>query len=609
MMKNLIAIILFLTSFSVFAKEYKGAELRTHESFLYGRFESRFKPANRSGVVSSLFTYHEISNTSDWNEIDIEFVGRYDDNIQINIISALQKNHVRSQYIDFNPYEDYHNYAFEWTPDYVAWLIDDVEFFRFEGEVAALMNLEQKFMMNIWPPGYENWVGPFDENSLPAFSFYDWASYSSYTPGSGNTGTNNNFTLQWKDEFDSYNSERWGKGTHTWNGNNCDFVSENAHFANGNLILCLTPEGQTGYQDQKAPKLKWIRNYSDTGKLTAHFSEELDETSAETKTNYTISGVTINSATLSVDKKSVELSVSNYQNTTAQNLIIMNIKDLLGNTGSVGVVTIPALNYLGVNGKINIGGDADFGYTADQEWNTSKTFGYSEGSKENWPENILINGTDEDLVFVNERKGTAKYTIYTINGDYKVKLLFAEKYFNSANGRVFDIYIENQLVEDNFDIYAEAGINNALIKEYVIPIADESIDIYFCGITDSPIFAGVQYERMSSGIGNNNEKPKTFELYQNYPNPFFSKSSTSSAANSTTKIKFNIPEQENLDLSNAKLGVYNSIGQKVADLINSHISFGDNEIDFSAENLSAGIYFYKLVLNGQVQTKKMIFIK
>ena len=40
------------------AQEYLGAELRTKESFLYGRFEARFKSAQGDGLVSSFFTYH-----------------------------------------------------------------------------------------------------------------------------------------------------------------------------------------------------------------------------------------------------------------------------------------------------------------------------------------------------------------------------------------------------------------------------------------------------------------------------------------------------------------------------------------------------------------------
>ena len=71
-----------------YGKIYKGAEYRTKEAFTYGRFEAHYKPANREGVVSSFFTYHEITDSTSWNEIDIEVIGRYQNNIQFNVIDA-----------------------------------------------------------------------------------------------------------------------------------------------------------------------------------------------------------------------------------------------------------------------------------------------------------------------------------------------------------------------------------------------------------------------------------------------------------------------------------------------------------------------------------------
>ncbi len=52
-------------------------------------------------------------------------------------------------------------------------------------------------MMNIWNPVYTNWVGNFNSLTLPCASIYDYVKYSSYTPGAGNYGTDNNFTLEW----------------------------------------------------------------------------------------------------------------------------------------------------------------------------------------------------------------------------------------------------------------------------------------------------------------------------------------------------------------------------------------------------------------------------
>jgi hypothetical protein len=88
--------------------------------------------------------------------------------------------------------------------------------------------------------------------------------------------------------------------------------------------------------------------------------------------------------------------------------------------------------------------------------------------------------------------------------------------------------------------------------------------------------------------------PNEFALYQNYPNPF----------NPTTTIKFALPEKTNLDLS-----VYNSLGEKVAEVFNGELGEGYHEIEFNATILSSGIYFYRLESENFVSVKKMILIK
>ncbi|MDP3682899.1 MAG: family 16 glycosylhydrolase, partial [Ignavibacteria bacterium] len=195
-------LLLFINSTS--AKTYKGAEYRTKEAFTYGKFETRMKPAGKEGMLASFFTYHELGDGSYWNEIDIEILGRYTNDVQFNPITKGQVNHVRHELTAFNPAFDYHDYGFEWTPDYVAWFIDGKEVHRQTGDHIKTLDLPQKLMMNVWNPDYENWVGVWSDKVLPAFSYYDWVKYSAYTPGTGNYGTGNNFTVLWTDELDSF---------------------------------------------------------------------------------------------------------------------------------------------------------------------------------------------------------------------------------------------------------------------------------------------------------------------------------------------------------------------------------------------------------------------
>lgn len=88
--------------------------------------------------------------------------------------------------------------------------------------------------------------------------------------------------------------------------------------------------------------------------------------------------------------------------------------------------------------------------------------------------------------------------------------------------------------------------------------------------------------------------PKEFKLEQNYPNPF----------NPSTKINFSIP---NAGL--VTIDVFNAIGQKVSSLVNQFMNAGNYTIDFNAENLTSGIYFYKMTTSNFSSTRKMLLIK
>ncbi|MBT3962374.1 MAG: family 16 glycosylhydrolase [Candidatus Marinimicrobia bacterium] len=238
----------------LFAKPYRGGELRTIESYKYGRFEVRMKSAPGSGVISSFFTFHDYwadghTSSAYWNEIDLEWLGRYNDKIHTNLIVHDQWDLPELLDLTFNPNEEFHTYAFEWTSDIISFFVDDQLIKTVDNPVYVdTMNREQKIMMNIWQSTSAGWAGPFSASStLPTYAFYDWVKYYIWVPGTGNAGTNNDFILLWEDNFDSWDTNRWEKATHTWDGNNADFIYANVVFQSGYMILCLTTPSNTGY--------------------------------------------------------------------------------------------------------------------------------------------------------------------------------------------------------------------------------------------------------------------------------------------------------------------------------------------------------------------------
>ena len=247
---HLVALVLLvLSSSSLMAEPYRGAEYRTIESYRYGRFEVRMQAAGASGVVSSLFTYHELGagGLSEWNEIDIEFLGNNTNGVQFNTITSGQVGHVHFINLPYDAATEFHDYAFEWTPAHVAWFVDGVEVYRQYGAHIIQLNRYQKMMMNIWQPEYVDWVGPFSEDDLPVYAYYDWARHYAWTPNEGDAGTDSAFTLHWHDDFDSWDMNRWQKASHTWDGNNAQFIPANAVLQDGFLILCLTMPDALGY--------------------------------------------------------------------------------------------------------------------------------------------------------------------------------------------------------------------------------------------------------------------------------------------------------------------------------------------------------------------------
>jgi len=94
--------------------------------------------------------------------------------------------------------------------------------------------------------------------------------------------------------------------------------------------------------------------------------------------------------------------------------------------------------------------------------------------------------------------------------------------------------------------------------------------------------------------GLTNSVPEAFSLTQNYPNPF----------NPSTTIRFAIPANGNVSLT-----VYNMLGQKVASLINGYKKAGTYEVNWNADNISSGIYFYRLISGATVVSKKMTLLK
>jgi hypothetical protein len=236
---------------TVAAKNYNGAELYSKNTLKYGRFDVRMRMVSGDGIISSFFLYYNdsyLGNPEPWQEIDIEVVGKITTGFQSNIITGTSESKTTSEKIHTadNLSQSYHTYTVEWTPDYIAWLFDGTEIRRTTGaQVTACQPKEMSYRFNLWISDVVSWAGQFNESVLPVYQFINWVRYSKYTPGTGTNGAD--FTPEWEDDFDSFNSTRWAKGDWTFEGNLVDFTPNNIVVKDGYCIICLTKTGATGF--------------------------------------------------------------------------------------------------------------------------------------------------------------------------------------------------------------------------------------------------------------------------------------------------------------------------------------------------------------------------
>ncbi len=90
------------------------------------------------------------------------------------------------------------------------------------------------------------------------------------------------------------------------------------------------------------------------------------------------------------------------------------------------------------------------------------------------------------------------------------------------------------------------------------------------------------------------EIPRQFLLSQNYPNPF----------NTSTTIKYNLPV-----VSDVTINVYSILGRKVETLVQEEQQAGYYRIVWDANDVSSGMYFYRIQAGEYDETRKMVLLK
>ncbi len=169
-------------------------------------------------------------------------------------------------------------------------------------------------------------------------------------------------------------------------------------------------------------------------------------------------------------------------------------------------------------------------------------------------------------------------TMKQIPSDWAITLIDREE----------DVYIDMQS-ETSYSFNVEAKQKRPNVTSLRVgAVKQKSVN------NSNPRFGITLTPSTSVSIDDEIDAPTEFTLGQNYPNPF----------NPTTNINYSVGEAGPVNIT-----VYNVMGQKVAELLNTTKNAGSYQLTWNATGVASGIYYYRLTAPGQVLTRQMTLIK
>lgn len=196
-----------------------------------------------------------------------------------------------------------------------------------------------------------------------------------------------------------------------------------------------------------------------------------------------------------------------------------------------------------------------------------------------WSGESLVSGTEN---YYFEPLGNADYVIEAKIPFEKIQVE-GDSTYTPKTGTIipFEIFAADADVEDGGNESRLQLGNNATLNPW-----GAGPEVWTYAWVGMPDFTAVGE--------NNSPKVVSYYLGDNYPNPF----------NPSTTINYGIAQSSNVELL-----IYNSLGQKVATVVNQRQIAGNYTVNFDASNLASGIYFYKISTEKFSKIKKMLIIK
>ncbi|MFC5743578.1 family 16 glycosylhydrolase [Dyella tabacisoli] len=157
------------------ARGYRSGAFASVQAFAHGRFEAEIKAAPGKGLVTGFFLHRDAPR----QEIDVEIAGMDPTRMLVNVYFNPGDEGATMAFgyrgspcridLGFDATLDFHCYAIEWQPGYIAWLVDGrVVHERVGWDPTPLPHLPMHLHGNLWPPRSEELAGKIDDKTLPA---------------------------------------------------------------------------------------------------------------------------------------------------------------------------------------------------------------------------------------------------------------------------------------------------------------------------------------------------------------------------------------------------------------------------------------------------------
>ena len=167
-------------------------------------------------------------------------------------------------------------------------------------------------------------------------------------------------------------------------------------------------------------------------------------------------------------------------------------------------------------------------------------------------------------------------------------------YWLDGNIELYPQFIDTSI--SNYNLGYNSPCIDAGIQDTIIVYNNNQDTMIIPAITflgASPDMGAFEFDP-ATNISNKPKSVEEYNLFQNFPNPF----------NPSTTIKYRIPKSEKV-----KIEVFNLLGQKITTLLDKQMPAGNHEVIFTADNLSSGVYLYRIQAGHYREVRKMVFIK